>query len=248
MNKRTTDFHRFVFHGWGYYHSAEADHRWRLPATTTSTRETYHVWRSGALCPPVFSPYAFTFLICREVREALMEFAGIEFTNNVEFEHVVDLPMPPVGTMPNPPYTKDSLTDLYDHVQFRQLLSGFADQPAMRTQFAGYSQWLFAWFRDLEADYPDVDKIPISFGSCTYPKESKTAFSLRILDHHPVYLADSGVLVMPEPIFETIAPYLDPDYYDIALLNLSPKTVFPWERPEEKERRRKLRQQREKDI
>ena len=238
INKRISCYHRHVFHGLEHYCGKENDVRFYGPSFTNSYREPIHIWRSGLITPQVFSPEAWTLIVSADVRLALKDFGGVGY-GEIVIEHIVSLPMPEIGVLANPPYDNEESVKLgFVSTQMKQLMSRLEDQPDLHVQFSGHRHLLIANHIDVAERFPDSVKLEVNFGSFKLDSPISVLFSMKMLEQFPIYHAGGCVYVLREDFYAALAPFLDLDYYDVAWIDLAPKVVHPWERPEELERRR----------
>ena len=245
--KRVSDYHHEIFHGMGTFHGREDDTDWISPSATNEVRDVFHIWRSGTVVPSVFSPSFRTLVLSTAARKAIQGLTGLDF-HPVVFEHVVDLAMPPLGSLSVPPYENESARELFDHVRMKQWLFDQPDEPTLHSRFEGYSQMLMGTLIEVEQgltdlNLSDVERVEVNWGSyCEYTR-STVRFSRQMLEEYSVYEPGGSIWVMSEDAFAAIAPFLDREFFDIAAIDLRPKVVHPWEQPEELERRRLFMEQ-----
>ena len=224
LNKRVTGFHQFVFHGSGEYPGQEFGDDWVAPSATNQVRELLHISRSGAIVPDIFAPRGAALVISPAVRSAVKHLAGIQF-HQVVFEHVVDLPMPKLGVQPAGKLLERAKSAYYAPIRrsekedpFRDELMRLPDLPQLREQFDDYVQLLPATLIE-RRDYTDAHRIGVSWGSYnSYSDGMETIrYSAEILDDYAITDIGGCVFALTDEAFAAIAPFLNLDYYDIAV-------------------------------
>lgn len=224
LGKRVSALHNTVYHGVGYYPMiAFPDLDWH-PAVTNDNRELLHIARSGRFLPAVFGS-SFTFLVVSpEVRKALSSLENVGF-NDVVFEQLVDLPMPELGDFS---WYKRKDTRKYDHHP-DNFLQSRPHVPEFEKRVEGYRQLLPANYQNIAKDYTDVEFVTPDFGSYarvssigTYAdlkENSKIPVSKKMLEKYPII--QTPHFLFREDAFAAIAPFLDLDYYAIAVIVFS---------------------------
>lgn len=231
-SKRVGPLHKTVFHGVGYYPTLaawksvpgvnETGERivttrppdWRWPAVTNGNRDPLHIARSGCFVPPVFGSSFVFIVVSPEVREALSTLPKIAF-NSVVLEQLVDLPMPKLGDF--------SWFQRKDLEQYENdpdnLLKSLPHDPKYEQKVSEYCQLLPANLQDVVNKYADVISMPVDFGSYAYrSRPTEVPVSQALLKEYPI--VQTPHLVFREDAFARIAPFLDLDYYAIAVLTL----------------------------
>jgi hypothetical protein len=239
QNWRTTDFHRLIFHGLGTYESVTDDGDTHARQAAKKNREVYHVWRSGTYVPPVFSPRAWELVVCPDASRKLADLPGVEF-QEVIGEHLVDLKMPPLGVMPQPPYHDESPSDLFDHIQGKAFLGERPHHPEFAPNVAGYQQMFPGVLIEVEDELDDINKVSVNWGS-GYHYSENVRLSMKMLERHAIYGAGGCAFVLTEEAFKRLVPFLDRDYYEFAVMDLrpDPPSIFT---PEQYEKARKYNQ------
>ena len=233
LSRRVNGFHHFVFHGTGEFPGREfGSGRWHGPGATNDIREIMHIQRSGHVIPDVFSPRGGSLVVSPRVRKALTGLPGIQF-HPVVFEHVADLPMPPLGQWPpkrlrelaRSPYSAPVRSSKAKDDVFFQELMRHPDVPELRSRFDGYTQLLPAIGIELD-DVHDWQKVDVYWGSYrTYYLNDPhiNDFSRSVLDRYAICNVGGCVTVLSEAAFTAMAPFLDLEFYDIAALDLRPE-------------------------
>lgn len=231
-SRRVGALHFSIYHGFGDYRTLvewvprpgvneKGEHcaigrppDWRWPAVTNVNRESLHVTRSGRFLPPVFGS-SFDFLIVsQEVQKSLARLPHVGFSR-VVFEQLVDLSMPPLGDFS---WFERPDIDTFE-ADPDNLLRSLPHDPAFEPRVAGYRQLLPALFDDLAPRYNDVETRPVEFGSyahATSPKQVR--LSREMLKEYPIVLSER--YLFREDAFALLAPFLDLDYYSIAVLTV----------------------------
>ncbi len=230
--KRVGALHQSVYHGVAEYRTWvewvssnndpgeqwKIDHkdgwRWRWPAVTNQNREPLHITRSGRCVPAVFGKSHKSMIVSPEVREALAGLPNVGF-NTVVLEQLVDLAMPRLGDFSW--YDRPDL-DQYE-IDPDNLLRSLPHDPSFEPRVAGHRQLLPALFDDLAPRYTDVETRLMEFGSyahVTRPKDIR--LSVAMLKDYPIVLSEC--FLFREDAFALIAPFLDLDYYAIAVISV----------------------------
>lgn len=209
---RTSKLHKYIYHGVRNY-AGMHEEGWERPYATNSNRQLVHIQRSRAFIPEVFSPWANELIVSRRVADKLQKFEALRF-NDVVFEHLVDLPMPPLGTDPLPSVTHEKafyeVLHKLEHVgdpldtEYLQVL-----MPAMAN---GHS-------------YEDEKPVKPDYGYY-HASTTRVSFSKSMAQEVGLYYANSGHFVFSEDCFSVLAPFLNLDYYAVAAFSLEQRRVF----------------------
>lgn len=132
--------------------------------------------------------------------------------NPVVFEHLVDLPLPPIGENPCPKITNE--------ISFSELIHS---KPPSTVTMGDYLQVLMPVHIEVQDSYP-AEQIKPEFGN--YHSGRRTVpFSKELVSEFGMYYCGSGYFVFSEECFGIIARYLDLDYYAIAKHDLQRVTL-----------------------
>lgn len=229
-SNRVGPLHTDVFHGESYFTNKRRG--WKPPAASNDNREPLHIRRSGRFVPHVFSGYSFDLVISPKVRQALSSVPHIEF-NEVVFEHLVDVAMPELGD-----FSWFDRDDIYDYNALpKEYLNAQPDVPGFHKAIGPYYQLLVPQILDVEEQYDDIETVPVNFGTYTHmmrPKEIKV--SVNLLRTCPIILSKGHrgyCLLFRQDAFALIAPFLDLDYFAIAVLTVGDSAVLNDEEPPE---------------
>ncbi|MCA9082459.1 MAG: hypothetical protein KDA81_00320 [Planctomycetaceae bacterium] len=242
-NWRVSEYHQFIFHGLEHYCGKEEDPQHLNPRLTNNVRDRLHLWHSGHVVPDMFSPRAWTFLVSKDVQDAFSRFDGIGFTD-ITIEHIVDLPMPDLGVLPNPPFDGTNPAAMFTRRAQKELMAGMADQPELHYRFRDHRQLLMAAHIDLADQLTDTERVDVNFGSFSYLET--VLLSRELLQMYPIYSAGGCIYVVRDDFYAVLARFLEPDYYLTAWLDTTPQPVHPWQRPDELERRRRFIEEQQK--
>jgi hypothetical protein len=231
-SKRAGALHWDVFHGLGDYPTLlqwipksavnERGERyligfppdWAWPGVTNQNREPLHIRRSGRFVPAVFSPSFTELIVSPRVREVLQKLPHVGFNEPV-FEQLVDLPLPELGD-----FSWFERRDLrkYDGLTNKYLAS-LPHVAEFEKAVAGYTQLLPANSNDIASEYHDTRSVPVNFGSYHYltsPRE--VPVSCEMLKDYPI--VQTPHFLFREDAFAKIAPFLNLDFYAIAVLTI----------------------------
>lgn len=240
-NDRVDGYHAAVYHGAGEYPKLKAwepktafdkdgeqmlitrPPDWRWPAVTNENRDLLHITRSGRFVPALFSGsiLANTLVLSPEIQKRLSSRKNVVF-NDVVFEQLVDLAMPPLGDA-SWYYTKAAEKYGLDPDEY---LRSLPHVPQFEKRVKGYRQLLPANFDDIAKSYSDIKLVTPEFGSYKHVTSIGTGAHLK--EHRQIRVSEKMLEKYPivqnphwlfrEDAFERIAPFLDLDYYAIAVL------------------------------
>ena len=221
-SRRTGPFHEIVFHGAGYYVTYQqnwdlyAEGKWNFPAVTNNIREPLHVIRSGRFLPSVCMPDGTDIAVNEKVKNELAaEFPQMKFLE-VVFEKIVDIKLPAIGDF-----------SWFEHAPFekypdaRDFLNALYKESAeLRRKVGKYYTILPANFKEVRSKYK-TKKYPYLFGTY-YGYSWETEYielSRKMLDDYLVIRYPIPVVVH-ERVFSVLAPYIDLDYFEIAIARM----------------------------
>lgn len=219
-NKRIGILHSVVFHGLVSYSGRESlpnleRFKWELPAIDNKNREPAHISRSGRFIPDVFGNWMGQLFVSEQVKNKCPDLPGIEF-NPVEFELLVDLPMPAVGDLS---WDHDLSTP---YANPRSKISQGSDVPEFHEHTPKYYTLLT---HGQETVRGFVDPISISVDRPSYlrikPHLKSVTVSESFFEQYSA-LGTEATLVLRDDAFAWLAPFLNLDYYYIAVINTQP--------------------------
>lgn len=207
---RTSGLHKYIYHGIRSYDGMH-EQGWERPYATNSNRQLIHIQRSRAFIPEVFSPWANELVVSRTVADKLRKFKALEF-NDVIFEHLVELPMPPLGTDPLPDVTHEKA--FYEELHKLEHVGNPLDTDYLHVLMPANS-----------SEYEDATRVKPDYGYY-HASTTSVSFSRSMMQETGLYYANSGHFVLSEDCFAVLAPFLNLDYYAVAALSLEPGRVF----------------------
>lgn len=189
---------------------------WRWPAVTNPNREPLHVTRNGRFIPSVFGELESELIVSPEVQIAMKHLENIAF-NTVVFEHLVDLAMPALGDFS---WYKRRDLERFDFLP-RNLIRSLPHDPSFESKVSGFRFLLPALFEDLAEEYSDIETWKVNFGTyhSTVMDPEEVRFSRRMFKTYPIIHSDC--LLFRGDAFAAIAPFLDLDYFAIAVIHLN---------------------------
>ncbi len=214
--KRVSNFHRLVYHGTRTYLSETEQAGLNKPALSNSNRERMHISRSGRFVPSVFSPSSNELVISEDIRFRGLGSGEVEF-QPVVMEHLVDLPMPEIGEreLPDPSHEEPG----------KKYLAAMPHQPQLEESIGKYHQILMPIHIEMKDRLDDTEKVKPEFGNY-YSGRRTVPLSRKLLQRYAMYDAGSSYFVLSEEAFTVIGPFLDLDYYAIAVHSLRPRVYF----------------------
>ena len=219
LDKRISNHSYRVFHGFSEY-VGRNEPGWVMPSPMNDSRDPLHVQRSGRFVPDVFGVNSLKFVISSRVKKQLEHLPGIEF-NEVVFEHLVDQDIPVVGDFTSHGNEgRETLT--------AEEMSALPDVPEFHESIGKYYTIIFPSMRDVKDRYDDFQEFPApDWGSFNNVRNiSKTGnISKALFQDYAVFACGFG-LTFSEDAFAAIAPFLDLDYYAIAVYDLDPEPRF----------------------
>jgi hypothetical protein len=210
-NKRASSYHRIIYHGISSYQLPFSE-TGGPPAATNSDRQHVHVVRSGRFVPPVFSPRTYELIVNDEIKRKLQVLPNVEFSE-VVFEQLVDLSMPRWGDFSFEQWSMKEQVELHTYIK------GLPDRPEMHDTIGRYYTVLGANLAELRGEVNDLEEdVRLNFGTY-WPSQQRetTLMSRKALEKYP--FARGGTHILRDDAFTIIAPYLDLDMFEIAVIN-----------------------------
>jgi len=204
---RVGALHETVYNGVTYY----SDPSWGA-ARPRRDPGPYHVTRSGSFVPEVF--YGMTnFIVSPRVQRAFTGLSGIAF-KPVVFEHLVDLPMPPLGDF--------SWFDTEECLRLEgdtdQLLRNLPHEPRFEKKVEGYMRIAAPQYEDILDKYADFKTVSVNrrdYADFIYRKPVNFRVSGTMLrEHHIIWCYNDGApfTILSVDAFKRIAPFLNRDF------------------------------------
>lgn len=216
---RNSVYHASVFNG-VIHHVGRDQPGWSPPATTNSNRQPAHISRSGRFVPPVFGDAIYDVIVSEAVRQRLAKLANVEF-NPVVFERLVDVPMPALGDFTWADQERDHSAPDYETRQLNPdyEFTALPDVPEFHRSIGKYYSLVVPALYEVEDHYSDIMEVMPDWGSYHDAREPEPVkLSEKLLSQSPIILSDT--FAFREDAFALIAPYLDLDYYAIAVVHV----------------------------
>lgn len=226
--KRVSIYHASVFNG-VFHYVGRGQPGWRPPATTNSNREPAHISRSGRYVPPVFGDAIFDLVISATVRKRLAGLPNVEF-NPVVFERLVDVPMPALGdfTWANQDFDTSAPDFESRQVNPDYEITTLPDVPEFHRTIGPYYSLLTPNLYEVEQHYDDVIEVTPQWGNYHESSDEPDPVKLseKLLGQSPI-IRSRGAFAFREDAFERIAPFLDLDYYAVAIAHVGEPEPSP---------------------
>jgi len=216
-NKRVGVFHCWVYHGIGRFE----DHNHDGPL---------HITRSGAFIPDCFVVKG-RIVVSQRVADHLQHKLGVG-SEGVVIERLVQLEMPAVADFRHEGRFESA----------RECFAAMNDVAESANPVGSHVALKCPHLSDVVGRYEDVEEITLDWGSYRYPARNRFTRTIQVaetmLQEHPILLGPCFLL--PEDAFAVLAPYLDLDFFAVAVIQVGgPERRKQYEREVEEQSRKR---------